>query len=72
MLPKKFVPTKYPTESGINTVPSCHFVGFKYCINHIGKHGSNIAIVDVENHIAITIAKIILLSSKGFHFGCCC
>lgn len=22
---KKFVPTKYPIESGMNTVPICHF-----------------------------------------------
>lgn len=67
IVPKKFVPIKYPIESGIKTVPNCHFFGFKCSISHIGKHGSNIAIVDVDNHIAITITITILFCKIGFH-----
>jgi len=36
----------------MNTVPSCHLLGFRYWISQMGRHGSSMAIVEVENQMA--------------------
>ena len=46
--------------------------GFRCVISHIGRHGSNIAIADVEMNIA-PVAIIITLSVRsGHHTVDCC
>lgn len=52
-LPAKCDPIKYPKLSGIKTAPSCHLVGLGFIctINHIGTHGSRIAMDDVQMHM---------------------
>lgn len=61
---KKFVLIKYPIESGIKTVPICHFSGFRVAINQIGRHGSRIAIAIVETKMAPTISNMMGSDSK--------
>lgn len=52
--------------------------GCKFSINQIGRHGSRIAIADVETNIAIAIYKTVLSANKwqhlsflGFDTVCC-
>lgn len=42
-------------------------LGCKFSISQMGKHGSNIAIADVDIHIAIIIFKIVWSASRAQH-----
>ena len=52
------MPSRYPTLSGRNTVPNCHFSGRMVLISQMGRHGSSIAIAVVDTYMGYKKAKI--------------
>ena len=52
------MPRRYPTLSGRNTVPNCHFSGRMVLISQMGRHGSSIAIAVVDTYMGYKKAKI--------------